>query len=98
MNNLIKIMLDLSVELNAVKKQVNNIQNTIPRFVKDSWLDGADVLQILRISNRTFQSLRDSRKLPYSKIKGKFYYKYSDIEKLLESNYSSLKSKSNEDK
>ena len=42
----------------------------------------------LNISQRTLQTLRDNGTLPFSRISGKFYYKVSDLEALLESNYS----------
>ena len=54
----------------------------------EGWLDNQDVLQILHISPRTLQTLRSNGTLPFSRIKGKFYYKVSDLEALLESNYS----------
>ncbi len=50
-----------------------------------------DVMQTLHISKRNLQSLRDSKVLPYSRINGKFYYKVSDLENLLQSNYSQSK-------
>lgn len=55
--------------------------------LKDDWMDGQQVLQMLNISPRSLQGLRNSRALPYSKIRGKIYYRSEDIEKLLESNY-----------
>ncbi|MCK9205571.1 MAG: helix-turn-helix domain-containing protein [Salinivirgaceae bacterium] len=51
------------------------------------WLDNQDVMQILHISPRTLQTLRANGTLPFSRIKGKFYYKVSDLVALLESNY-----------
>jgi hypothetical protein len=51
------------------------------------WLDNQDVMQILHISPRTLQTLRANGTLPFSRIKGKFYYKVSDLEALLNSNY-----------
>jgi hypothetical protein len=51
------------------------------------WLDNQDVMQILHISPRTLQTLRANGTLPFSRIKGKFYYKVSDLAALLESNY-----------
>jgi hypothetical protein len=52
------------------------------------WLDNQDVMQRLHISPRTLQTLRSNGTLPFSRIKGKFYYKVSDLNALLESNYS----------
>jgi hypothetical protein len=54
----------------------------------NEWLDNQDVMQLLHISPRTLQTLRSNGTLPFSRIKGKFYYKVSDLNALLESNYS----------
>jgi len=59
------------------------------------WLDNQDVMQRLHISPRTLQTLRSNGTLPFSRIKGKFYYKVSDLEALLESNYSAKAYKTN---
>lgn len=58
------------------------------------WLDNQDIMQILHISPRTLQTLRSNGTLPFSRIKGKFYYKVSDLKALLESNYSANAKKS----
>jgi hypothetical protein len=51
------------------------------------WLGNQEVMQILQISPRTLQNMRDTRLLPFSKVQGKIYYKNKDIESLLENNY-----------
>lgn len=48
-----------------------------------SWLDGADVCQLLHISKRTLADYRYRGVLPYSKLGGKTYYRLSDIENYL---------------
>ena len=50
-----------------------------------SWLKNAEVTELLGISANTLQRLRVSGKLPSSKVGGIHYYKYEDIEKLLNS-------------
>ena len=61
------------------------------------WLDNQDVMQILHISPRTLQTLRANGTLPFSRIKGKFYYKVSDLAALLESNYTANLKKTDRD-
>ena len=46
------------------------------------WLDNQDVCQILNISPRTLQTLRDGT-LAYSQINRKVYYKPEDVERIL---------------
>ncbi len=56
--------------------------------LSEAWLDNSDVVKLLRISTRTLQNYRDSGMIPFSKIGAKIYYKASDVEGLLNANYS----------
>ena len=47
------------------------------------WLDNQDVCQMLNISPRTLQTLRDNGTLAYSQINRKVYYKPEDIKGIL---------------
>ena len=47
------------------------------------WLDNQDVCQILNISPRTLQTLRQNGTLAYSQIEHKIYYKPEDVERIL---------------
>ena len=47
------------------------------------WLDNQDVCQILNISSRTLQTLRDNGTLAYSQINRKVYYKPEDVKRIL---------------
>ena len=47
------------------------------------WLDNQDVCQMLNISPRTLQALRDNGMLAYSQINHKVYYKPEDVERIL---------------
>ena len=49
----------------------------------DDWLDNQDVCQMLNISPRTLQTLRDNGTLAYSQINRKVYYKLEDVEHIL---------------
>ena len=95
MTELIDIVLKLSQDLQAIKFQLQQFHKTRFERFNEAWIDGQDVMQTLHISKRTLQTLRDDGTLPFSRINGKFYYKVSDIEGLLESNYSHLNKKSN---
>ena len=48
-----------------------------------NWLDNQDVCQMLNISPRTLQTLRDNGTLAYSQINRKLYYKPVDVESIL---------------
>jgi len=47
------------------------------------WLKNAELCKLLNISSNTVQRLRIAGKLRSSKIGGVHYYRYEDIEKLL---------------
>jgi hypothetical protein len=95
MTELIDLVLKLSQDLQQIKFQLQQFQKSRLERFNEAWIDGQDVMQTLHISKRTLQSLRDEGTLPFSRINGKFYYKLSDIEQLLESNYSHLNKQSN---
>jgi hypothetical protein len=81
-------------ENNALMKElleeVRQIKTALikPTKIKESdkWLDNTDVKEMLHISTRTLQRLRVSGMLKYSKIKGKIYYRLTDIYLMLEQN------------
>lgn len=50
------------------------------------WLKNSEVRELLNISSNTVQRLRIAGKLRSSKVGGIHYYRYEDIEKLLNSN------------
>ena len=47
------------------------------------WLDNQDVCQILNVSPRTLQTLRNNGTLAYSQIERKVYYKPEDVKRIL---------------
>ncbi|NCO62457.1 MAG: DNA-binding protein [Flavobacteriaceae bacterium CG18_big_fil_WC_8_21_14_2_50_34_36] len=87
MTEIIDLILGLSQEIKDLKTKIELLKQTRAEVLKDTWLDNQDVLQILHISGRTLQTLRDTKALPFSKVRGKFYYKVSDVEKLFHNNY-----------
>lgn len=87
MTEIIDLLLALSQEIKDLKARIELLRHSSAEVLKDSWIDNQDVLQTLHISKRTLQTFRDNGTLPYSKVKGKFYYKVSDVEQLLQDNY-----------
>lgn len=53
--------------------------------VQKQWLKNSDVRQLLKISSNTVQRLRIAGKLKSSKVGGVHYYRYEDVQQLLES-------------
>lgn len=59
----------------------------------EDWLDNQDVMQILHISLRTLQTLRENGILPFSRNGNKLYYRRSDISRILNNHYTMVKIK-----
>jgi hypothetical protein len=51
---------------------------------KKEWLKSGEVRKLLKISPNTLQNLRIARKLQPTKIGGILYYRFDEIEKLLD--------------
>jgi hypothetical protein len=82
---------ELEAFANRIEQSVKRFENFCSNYgMKEFWLDGTDVMQLLKISPRTLQSLRDSGILPFTRLgeTGKIFYKSSAIESLLEQNMS----------
>jgi len=77
------LMKELLEEVKQIKSAL--IKPTINKE-SDKWMDNTDVKEMLHISTRTLQRLRVSGMLKYSKIKGKIYYRLTDIYLMLEQN------------
>ncbi|MFD1015782.1 helix-turn-helix domain-containing protein [Winogradskyella rapida] len=87
MTEIIDLILALSQDIKDLKARIELLRQSRAEVLKDTWIDNQDVLQTLHISKRTLQTLRTNGTLPFSKVKGKFYYKVADIEQLLQENY-----------
>lgn len=92
----------ITIESEAFKQIMDKLQSLEERFIKlkvdaqtplsDRWLDNQDILLLLKISKRTLQAYRDERKIPFSQVGNKIYYKASDVEKFLKKNYIKVQS------
>jgi len=94
MQEIVKALLNLSGELKEIKASVGVLRKTQLQQFSENWIDGQEIMLSLKISKRTLQSLRDSGTLPFSRLNGKFYYKVSDLEAMLQKNYNNSKTQS----
>lgn len=67
-------------ELTAIIKQA--LQNRTPHLNGEKYLTNREVCQLLHISSRTLQNWRDTRKIPFIRLKGKILYRESKISTL----------------
>lgn len=70
----------LSDHIEEMKKNHNSIDGEV-------LLDNQDLLQMLKISNRSLQRYRSVGKLPYYTISGKLYYKLSDVHQFIRESF-----------
>lgn len=85
-------------DIDSMSECMQQLRKSQLEKFNEAWISGHDVIKTLNISLRTLQSLRDSGLLPFSRINGKFFYKVSDLEKLMEENYTPSKSNSHDSK
>ncbi|MDR3247117.1 MAG: helix-turn-helix domain-containing protein [Prevotellaceae bacterium] len=74
---------DLIAKINSIAKFVISHQESEKEQNIDGWVDSYEVCSFLKISSRTLQRLRTDRIINYSKIRGKNYYKLSEVSRLL---------------
>jgi len=70
----------LSEHINDLQKQRSSIDG-------EELLDNQDLMQMLKISNRSLQRYRTIGKLPYYTISGKLYYKLSDVHQFIRESF-----------
>ncbi len=87
MKDLIDLALSLCKEMHALNEYVRWETRKISERLADEWVDNERVMSILKISKKTLQHMRDKGDLAYSQVKGKLYYRISDVREMLEENY-----------
>jgi superfamily II DNA helicase RecQ len=74
---------NLLERLDSLQKELSTKQKNPKEVIYDS----ADLLKILNISKSTLQRMRDEGLIGFSQVQGKFYYRQSDINEMLDRHY-----------
>ena len=74
---------ELVSRLGQFVKRMDSINRQRGGRRMSDWMDNQDVCQVLKISPRTLQTLRDSGRLSHSKINNRIYYRPEDVERLI---------------
>ena len=74
-------------EIGSLRQEIKADKVKNSKKLSATWLDNQEVMELLKISPRTLQNLRDSKALAFSKVGGKIYYKASDIDNYLKGGY-----------
>ena len=77
---------ELTAKINTIAKFVAALQSKAEEQPEDGWVDSYEVCTFLKISSRTLQRLRSAHAVNYSQIRGKIFYKISEIQRLLNEN------------
>ena len=75
---------EIKKRLDDISFELKNKQRTEPDQI---WYDNQEFLQLMNISKRTAQTWRDEGIISFSQVGSKIYYRMSDVQKLLDSNY-----------
>jgi hypothetical protein len=81
---------EIKKRLDEISFELKNKQRTEPDQI---WYDNQEFLQLMNISKRTAQTWRDEGIISYSQVGSKIYYRMSDVQKLLDSNYNQASKK-----
>ena len=81
---------EIKKRLDDISFELKNKQRTEPDQI---WYDNQEFLQLMNISKRTAQTWRDEGIISYSQVGSKIYYRMSDVQKLLDSNYNQASKK-----
>ena len=77
---------ELMTKIDMIAKFVAAQQAKENEEPTDDWVDSYEVCTFLKISSRTLQRLRAAHAVNYSLIRGKSFYKISEIQRLLNDN------------
>jgi len=77
----------LFTEIGSLREELKAEKVKNSKKLSETWLDNQEVMELLKVSPRTLQNMRDTLVLPHAKVGAKIYYKASDVETLLNENY-----------
>lgn len=77
-----EVFKDLVSKINSIAAYVSREEGSV-KSSDEIWMDTLDVCQLLNISSRTLQRLRNEKFIPYTMLRGKCIYRLVDIEKAL---------------
>ncbi len=73
--------INLLKEIQEMKALLKSLQKD--QAQNDRWLNTNEAAKILDVTTRTLQNYRDSRKISFSQVGSKIYYRFLDLEKFL---------------
>lgn len=81
---------ELISRLDRIEKFLDNVEMKQKLLDGERLLDNQDVCQKLNVSKRTLQRYRSSGELPYKMIYHKTFYKESDVDAFIKTNFNKM--------
>jgi 3-methyladenine DNA glycosylase Tag len=77
---------EIQSKINLIAKFVTAIESKQAEQPEDGWVDSYEVCTFLKISDRTLQRLRKAGAISFSRIRGKNFYRISELQRLMQNN------------
>lgn len=71
-------------QIGILSNYIQSTQANKERNEDNEWVDNYEVCTFLKISERTLQRLRTNGEISFSRIRGRNYYKLSEIRRMLD--------------
>lgn len=82
------LLADVHISLKECHRRISRFMREYsPLLNGDRYLTDKEVAEVLKVSRRTLQKMRNNRTLPFIILGGKALYREYDIQRLLERNY-----------
>jgi len=78
-----KVYKELSSKINAIAKFVVSLEKKIEEDSADGWVDNYELSTFLNVNEKTLQRLRVDGLVNFSKIRGRIFYRMSEIERMM---------------
>lgn len=93
-NNLSMVVLP-EVAWKSITSEIASLKSILQKKseeeVNGQWVESSEARRLLGVSQKTWQTYRDSRKIPFSQFGRKIYVKRADLESFLQNHYVSSK-------
>jgi len=77
--------------LNDLKKELGEVKSILQKKseeeINSQWIDSVKAKKLLGVSQKTWQTYRDKRVIPFSQFGSKIYVKRADLDKFMQDHY-----------
>lgn len=77
---------EIQSKINLIVKFITALESKPAEQSEDGWVDSYEICTFLKISARTLQRLRAAGAINFSRIRGKNFYRISEIGRLMQDN------------